>query len=72
MYNQRLQQQQQQAPVIPPLLSFKAGRCVLSPSTDGKFTVSADLRRGTITLKKDAHDNLLRYTYKHKIKFYIY
>jgi hypothetical protein len=68
IFNQR---QQQAAPVVvPPLLSFKAGRCVLSPSSDGKFTVTADLRRGTVTLKKDSQENLLRYNYKFDLYMY--
>lgn len=36
----------------PSLLQFNAGKCVLTPQTNGKFMVSADPRRGQIQLTK--------------------
>ena len=36
-----------------PLISFKAGKCVLSErQSNGKFTVTPDKRRGTLSLSK--------------------
>lgn len=45
----------------PALISFKAGKCVVSDrQSNGKFTVTADKRRGTLSMSRSS-DGLMRF-----------
>ncbi len=43
-----------------PLMQFPAGKCVLTPSSNGKFTVTADPRRGSVSISKGS-DGLVHF-----------
>lgn len=44
-----------------PLLQFRAGKCQLTPKSNGKFLVQADLRRGQLSLIRSSSDGLLHF-----------
>ena len=53
-------------PFLQSLLSFKAGKMEVKAKGGDKFHLSADLRKGTVTLFKGPDDQLMHFAWKER------